>query len=505
MDRLIEELLLHLRAGYPFVILETWEEGRALRALGQIGEKLEVPTRTWTSTAGWVPTLDDGGEALPFALAALYEHEDPGLFILRDAHDGLDDGEVVRRLRDLRDALVARKQAVVFLGPIVRVPRELEKDVIVLSLPLPGLKEVALLFHAALRDHAAEVELALFERFVKASLGLTEDEIRRVYRKVHLKSGRFGEEELALVVAEKAQIIRKSEYLEFHARTERLAAVGGLDNLKGWLESRDLAFTEKARRYGLPQPKGLFLLGVQGCGKSLIAKAVADLWTVPLLRLDVGSLVQGSADEGLRHTIRLAESMSPLVLWVDEIEKAFAGVEAGRDAAAATRLFGNFVTWLQEKTAPVFVVATANDVRNLPPELLRKGRFDEIFFVDLPNVHERQSILDIHIRKRGRDPAAFDTWAAAEATEKFSGAELEQCVIDALFHSFADGRELETRDLLRALRETVPLAVTMDQHIKALKEWARTRTRPATYDRRRIDFFEEWSAEITARPADGGS
>ena len=211
--------------------------------------------------------------------------------------------------------------------------------------------------------------------------------------------------------------------------------------------------------------------------------------------MDVASLMHGAgeAEEGLRQAIQIAESMAPAVLWVDEIEKAFAGVESGAAATAgATRVFGNFVTWLQEKTAPVFVIATANDVRHLPPELLRKGRFDEIFFVDLPNIHEREQIFRIHLSKRERDPQDFDTWQLAETSEKFSGAEIEQVVIDALFMAFAQEREVETEDVVRAIRDTVPLARTMDERIKKLKEWARERTRPATHDTRRIDFFEDW-------------
>jgi ATP-dependent 26S proteasome regulatory subunit len=497
----IETLLLNIRARYPFVYLLTWEEKRAHVGIADVAKRTGRALWTWSVAAGLtsrVEVLDDTGPP-EAALDAIRDMTDPVLVVLHDFHHYIAAPKVQRRMRDLSELLARREQCLILLSPQATVPRELEKDIVVLTLPLPGLKEVARLFHKLIIDRKLKVDLELFERFVKASLGLTAEEIRRVYRKVLLRNQMLGEEQLAEVIAEKSHIIRRSKYLEFHDLSMSITDVGGLEQLKDWLRSRDQSFTEKARKYGLPQPKGLFLLGVQGCGKSLTAKAVADLWKVPLLRLDVGALVQEvtGVDEGLRHAIALAESMAPVVLWVDEIEKAFAGVD-GEGGAAAARLFGNFVTWLQEKTKPVFVIATANNVRALPPELLRKGRFDEIFFVDLPNIHERQTIFEIHIRRRRRSPRDFDTWELAEATEKFSGAEIEQAVIDGMFLAFADDREVSTHDVLRSIRETVPLAVTMDQSIKDLKEWARDRTRPATYDTRRIDFFEEWEAGDTS-------
>jgi ATP-dependent 26S proteasome regulatory subunit len=495
MQKLATDLALCLRARQPFVYLLSWEEERAERAVAQVCEQLARPLLRWTLVAGLHGdgVAHDPTTTAPLAaLAAVAAHEGPAVFLFKDLHPHLGDPAVVRRLRELHARLPAQGQALLLLSPQAVVPPELEKDVVVLDLPLPGLKEVAVLLHQLLRGENIEIELDLFERYVKASLGLSEEEIKRAYARVLLRSGRFEEAQLRDLIEEKRQIIRRSQYLEFHALESSIEDVGGLDNLKAWLVSRNQAFTEKARKFGLPQPKGLFLLGVQGCGKSLTAKAVADLWKVPLLRLDAGALVLGAAEEGLRRTIAIAESMAPAILWVDEIEKAFAGADGGGRDAQAARIFGNFVTWLQEKTAPVFVVATANDVRNLPPELLRKGRFDEIFWVDLPNIHEREAIFEIHLRRRGREPSKFDCWALAEATEKFSGAEIEQAIVDALFAAFSKERDLRTMDLLKAVRDTVPLAVTMDQQIKALKEWARNRTRPATYDTRRVDFFESW-------------
>jgi AAA+ superfamily predicted ATPase len=496
-----EELSITLRAHYPFIYFLSFEEDRALRGIQAIGEDLGRPVYTWSSSEGIRgpdKKLIEGTTEPLQALRRLESLKGPGILVLKDFHRHIDSVAVTRRLRDMRGRLSRRQWGLIFLSPQAVVPPDLDKEVISLSLPLPGLTEVAPILHRMLKGEKIEMELPLFERFVKASLGLTEEEIKRVYSKVLLRGERFGDDTLRDVIAEKRQIIDRSPYLEFHDLTVSIDEVGGLDNLKAWLESRALSFSEKARQYGLPEPKGLFLLGVQGCGKSLTAKAIADLWKVPLLRLDAGALVlsSGSGDEGLARTLAIAESMAPAILWVDEIEKAFAGMDGAEGgSAAAARIFGNFITWLQEKKAPVFVVATANDVRSLPPEMLRKGRFDEIFWIDLPNVHERATIFKIHLTKRGRDPVSFNTWKLAEDTDRFSGAEIEQVIIDALFDSFALDREVETNDILRSIRRTVPLAVTMDQPFKRLKEWARDRTRPATFDSRRVDFFRHWDSE----------
>jgi AAA+ superfamily predicted ATPase len=496
MPDVFDDLALHLQARYPYVYLLTWEEGRATSGVAGTAEALGRELMTWSSVDGLVGadgpiSHSNEPEAM---LDRVAELERPAVIVLKDFHFCIERTEVIRRLRDLAPLLGPRSQGLVLISPTATVPQELEKEIVALDLPLPGLKEVARIFHSLLRGEQIEIDLSLFERFVKATLGLTAEEIKRVYAKVHLEHGTFTEAQLDNVIREKAQIIRRTRFLEFVDLDVSIDELGGLENLKGWLNGRSAAFTEKARKYGLPQPKGLFLVGVQGCGKSLCAKVVADLWKVPLLRMDVASLMSArQAEQGLRQAIAISESMAPAVLWVDEIEKAFAGVESGSgETANATRVFGSFVTWLQEKQKPVFVIATANDVQHMPPELLRKGRFDEIFFVDLPNIHERESIFGIHLRKRGRSEEPFETWGLAEASEKFSGAEIEQAVIDALFAAFAADREVETDDVMRALRETVPLARTMDERIKALKEWARDRTRPATHDTRRIDFFEDW-------------
>jgi SpoVK/Ycf46/Vps4 family AAA+-type ATPase len=477
-------------ARYPILVLATSEEERVERGLDRVAAQHGFELWRWRRTTGLVgpggATIADSVSAR-VALRAIAAITAPALLVFEDLGADLHDADVVRALRDAQRDVSGRRQAIVLLSHRADVPPELEKDVAVLDVPLPSRAEVGRLLALLLRYQQIELPPERFEQFVTASLGLTEKEIQRAYARVLLDGQRFAESDLDVLLDEKESLLRKSRYLEYIRPDVRVADVGGLGNLKDWLRQRSAAFGERARSYGLPEPKGLFLLGVQGCGKSLSAKAVADLWRLPLLRLDVAALFEGRADEGLRDTIRVAESLAPAVLWIDEIEKAFLG--GGADTG---RVFGAFLTWMQEKTKPVFVVGTANEVRGLPPELLRKGRFDEIFFVDLPNVHERLEILDIHVRRRGRSPDDFDLLAVAEETERYSGAELEQLVVAALFRSFSADRELAQEDLLRVARETIPLAVTMDDRLKELREWARPRARPASVDTRRISFFDDW-------------
>lgn len=490
MKSLLDRILLLIRSRSPLIALLSWEEERLERHIGRMARDEDLAVYCWRQTTG----LTQNGTPIPETqgLTGALEHlaesiSEPSIFMLFDAHEELKESRVVRALRDLEPVLGARTQAIVFVCPTLTVPRELEKDLMVMDVPLPDRGEVSRLLRVMLRQQSLELSPERFERFVQSSLGLTEKEVKRSYARILLAGQGFDDTALLEMGRAKRQAIRRSRYLEFFEQVEDMSGVGGLAQLKEWLDRRGKAFGQEARDFGLPEPKGVFLLGVQGCGKSLMAKAVAGSFQIPLLRLDVSAVFQGGGpvEESLRDTIRIAESIAPAVLWIDELEKGFSG---GTGGAA----FGAFLTWLQEKTAPVFVVATANEVRGLPPELLRKGRFDEIFFVDLPSVHERLSILEIHLRRRERDPEDFDLFQAAEETEKYSGAELEQVVIEAMFNAFAEGRELNNRDLVRVIRDTVPLAVTMDDRLKELREWAGPRTRPASQDRRRIDYFADF-------------
>jgi SpoVK/Ycf46/Vps4 family AAA+-type ATPase len=380
---------------------------------------------------------------------------------------------------------------VILLSPVLAMPPEIEKEVSVLDVPLPAYRDLLDLLKEIVevvrRNNRARVELNREEadELVRAALGLTLAEAESAFAKAIATDGRLSRDDIPLVLEEKRQVIRKSGLLEYFSAEQTLSAVGGLEHLKTWLARRGSAFSEAARRFGLPEPKGLLLLGVQGCGKSLTAKAVAGQWRLPLLRLDMGRIFSGlvgSSEENLRRAIRVAESVAPVVLWVDEIEKGLSGSQSSAvsDGGVSARVFGALLTWLQEKTAPVFVVATANRIDMLPPELLRKGRFDEIFFIDLPSVAERREILDIHVRKRGRDPATFDLRALAAQAEGFSGAELEAALIAGLYEAFGEGTDLLQRHLARAVTESMPLSVTMREDIERLRAWAATRTRPAS-------------------------
>jgi SpoVK/Ycf46/Vps4 family AAA+-type ATPase len=492
MQDLTKRLRVMLKARYPILVLLTHEEARVLRALDKLSVQEGRPMFQWSCTSGLirpdgrpVPKTTDPARALVEALKV----QAASLFVFLDLTPFLEDARVRRSLRELGQKVGTRSQGVLLVGPKLAVPSELEKMVYIIDVPLPTYDEVSRLLGVLLKSRHLRLPGSLVERFVSGALGLTEDEIKRLFARILLEGDNFSESDLTLQIEEKRQAIRRSRFLEFWGRGEALSHVGGMDNLKGWLEQRSLAFSARARQFGLPEPKGLFLLGVQGCGKSLMAKAVAEMWKMPLLRLDVAAVFQSSGrqEESLRETVRIAESLAPAVLWIDELEKGF--VSEGSGAGEA---FGYFLTWMQEKTSSVFVVATANEVRALPPELLRKGRFDEIFFVDLPNVHERLEILEIQLRRRGRDPVDYDLITVAEETERFSGAELEQVIIAGMYTAFAAGRQLSLEDIVDAGRELIPLAVTMDDRLKDLREWARPRARPASTDRRRIDFFDDW-------------
>jgi len=499
------ELEILIRARYPLIYILAWEERRVEKMLMRIAARLGQRLYAWTTSQGVValdtarPTEVDPGARGPLdVLNHIEASPEDALFLLKDFHPYIDPSQptaspaVVRKIRDLIPLLKESRKTVLFLSPVLRLPPELEKEVTVVDHALPTPEELAEALERVVRSarsRGLNLRLSPRERseILRAAQGLTVSEAENVFARSLVMHRRFVPE---VISAEKKQLIRKSQVLEYYEATEEMAYVGGMAALKAWLHKRRRAFTEEARAFGLPEPRGLLLLGVPGGGKSLIAKAVATMWQVPLLRLDMGrvfSELVGASEQNMRNALRLAETIAPAILWIDEIEKGLAGLaSSGRsDAGTAARVFASFLVWMQEKTAPVFVIATSNDVSLLPPELLRKGRFDEIFFVDLPNLEERQEIFAIHLHKRGRDPQHFNLLRLAEASEGFSGAEIEQVVIAGLYDAFDAGRDLTEEDLLRNIRQTVPLSRTMREQITALRHWARTHARPASAPRRR--------------------
>ena len=495
----IEDLI---RAAYPLIYVISPEEDRVEATLREVSERRGRQFVTWSITEGF----DEDGGGLPKdvkdpirALENVDRFEDHALFVFRDFHPYLTDPVIVRRLRDLCRSFSTRsryKKHLILLSSVFKAPLELEKDMAVVDFDLPDREEILdivqnTLDSVPMKDRA-NISLAkdgdLKERVVEAALGLTANEIRSVLSKSLVRTRDF---DIETVLDEKKHIIRKSGILEFFESREGWNDVGGLEVLKDWLKKRQIAFSQRAREFGLPIPKGILMIGVPGCGKSLTAKAVSSLWQMPLLRLDVGkvfSSLVGSSEENIRRAIRTAEAVAPSILWLDELEKGFSGTKSSgeSDAGTTARVFASFITWLQEKQSQVFVIATANDVTMLPPELLRKGRFDEIFFVDLPDPGERSEIVRIQIEKLNRrssiqrDPGAFDAEKISASMQHFSGSEIEQVIISALYDAFDEEEDLDVGRILKSASELIPLAYTMKENIDAMREWASTRARRAS-------------------------
>jgi SpoVK/Ycf46/Vps4 family AAA+-type ATPase len=499
------ELNTLIQAQYPLIYLVTSEEERAEREILLIAQQRDIERKVyvWTLTQGMVEygqtkAVQHGTASPQMAIEWTVRHQESGIYIFKDLHPFKDSADVTRWLRDAVAGFKGSKKNIILMSPVQQIPIELETEVVVLDFDLPTRKELDRVLSQQLaltpqRSMAAEDR----ERLLTAALGLTKDEAEKVFRKAYIQRERLTGDEVDIVLAEKKQLIRRNGILEFIQNNETMQEVGGLGELKRWLTQRADAFSESARDYGLPQPKGMLILGVPGCGKSLIAKTTAEMWGLPLLRLDMGRVYDGStvgrSEANLRAAIKTAESISPCILLIDELEKAFSGAggSADSDAGTSNRIFGSFLTWMQEKTSPVFVMATANRVERLPSEFLRKGRFDEIFFVDLPTLSEREAVFKIHIRKRKRDPERFDCEELAKVAEGFSGAEIEQALFAAMYDAFAQDREFSQLDFIAAIKATMPLSRTMHEQVAALRDWARQRARPAASsvaDYQRMEF-----------------
>ncbi len=506
-SREIEDLI---RARYILIYVVSAEEKRVEDALLKVGNNRKRKVLAWSCTEGLEAV--DGTESFqdirdPLrALEFIAKYEDDAIFVLRDFHPYLKDPTVTRRLRDLnRDFKRGSnyKRNIVLLSGILNVPMEIEKDLAVVDFELPDRDDIEHIVDKMMTSLShlpmdARTDPQKKRRVVEGALGLTAEEAENVFSKSIIRCKDF---DLDVIVNEKKTIIRKSGILEFYETHMDMSSVGGLDVLKDWFQKRSRAFEDDARAFGLPMPKGLLLLGIPGCGKSLTAKALGHQWQVPLLRLDVGKVfagLVGQSEENMRKAIKTAEAVAPCILWLDELEKGFSGSSSSgsTDGGTTARVFASFLTWLQDKESPVFVVATANNVHSLPPELLRKGRFDEIFFVDLPTQEERGTIFKIHIRKKNRDPDMFDLDQIIAATQGFSGSEIEQALISCLYDLFEDGlnfkvAEIESTEYSEAIafntermvtscKEIIPLSYTMKEMIDGMRDWSRSRARAAS-------------------------
>lgn len=492
----LAEIDVLIRAKYPILYLISWEERRVEEALTATCKHLNRTLHSWTLTQGMRPPVNrtagpPNPTALPGeleALALVHEAPEYTVFLLKDFHPYMKDSRVIRLLRDLANRLRGRAQTIILMGPTLTLPMELEKDVTVIDFPLPTAKEIESKLDQcieAVKGNTSvdtSLEPQARELILKSAQGLTIDEVESVFARSLVEKKHF---DIEVILEEKKQIVRKSGLLEYYPAQNSMGDVGGMELLKEWLQKRSKSLTDRAKDYGIPAPKGVLLLGVQGCGKSLLAKAIANEWNLPMLKLDVGRIfgsLVGQSEENIRKAIKVAESVAPCVLWADELEKGFAGVGGSgvSDSGTTARVFATFLTWMQDKTKPVFLIATANDVTALPPEMLRKGRFDEIFFVDLPDMAERESIFSIHLKKRNRDPLKFDVKKLGSITKGFSGAEIEQVVVGALYSAFDGDRDLSQEDLETEAKAVVPLSVMMSEDISDLREWAQLRTRPSS-------------------------
>lgn len=487
------EIEILIRARYPIIWIESYEEQRVIRQLNEIAVARNKQLILWSGTTGLISiegtTVGDGTTDPIKALNFIETLETPSIVIYKDLHRYIEDIRIYRKVRDLHTILKGTMNTMIILAPVVSIPIELQKSISVVSVPLPttdNLEEVITHVvestrvgsegNAELCEVVSLIEEELSTNkndILTAGLGLTEDEFENVISRSIVEQHKLDPR---VIVMEKEQIIRKSGLLEFQTKVVGMDQVGGLNILKDWIMKRKQAYTPEAKEYGLPVPKGVFITGPPGTGKTLTAKAAAAYMGVPLLRLDIakifGSFV-GQSEQNISQALKMAEAVAPCVLWLDEIEKAMAGVQSSgtNDSGVTARVFGSFLTWLQEHTAPVFVVATCNNPVSIPPEIYRSGRFDEVFFVNLPSEEERVSIFEIHISAVKRDPANYDLKAFAKQTKGYSGAEIEGIIHEALYNSFFNKTDLDEKEILNAIQKMVPLSKKRESELRQLIDW----------------------------------
>lgn len=477
-----DELALFLKARYPIIYINTIEEDRVEYVIRKnVKTNLNRSIYSWDFVDGYTNNPNNEGFAKRNPLQALelverLNAETPALFLLKDFNRFLTDLSISRKLRNISRILKLQPKTIIIIGSDLTIPTELQDLLTVVQFRLPLEDEINQELARLINSLNIKIESQLFENLTRACQGLSLERIRRVLSKIIATYQTIDDNSIAVLLSEKKQIISQTEILEYISVDEKITNLGGLNNLKAWLKKRKTAFSIQASNYGLPTPRGLLLIGIQGTGKSLTAKAIANDWQLPLLKLDVGKLfggIVGESESRLRQMISVAETISPCILWIDEIDKAFTNTESKGDSGTSNRVLATFISWLSEKTKPVFVIATANNIDVLPLEIIRKGRFDEIFFLDLPKKEEREEIFKIHLEEfRPNSWKSFDYLRLAKFSESFSGAEIRQSIIEGMYHAFYEKREFTTDDICMSLEELIPLAhLDSDQMIR-LQNWA---------------------------------
>ena len=478
----VKEFKLLLKAKYPILYVPTIEEERLEYTVRScVKESGARSIYTWDFIDGYTGNPNDNGFAAKNPLQALeivekLTIESPAIIILKDFHLFLSDISVSRKLKNLAKVSRNKSKTIIIVAPEINIPDSLKEFITVLEFKLPYPNEIKRELIRVQESLGFILPDTSLDILVRSCQGLSLERIRKVLSKIIATYKEINIESLDVIFTEKKQIISQTRILEFCTVTETMSDVGGLKNLKDWLKKRSAALSQKAEVYGLPSPKGLFLIGIQGTGKSLTAKVIANEWGLPLLRLDVGKLfggVIGESESKMRQMIQLSEAIAPCVLWIDEIEKAFGGLESRGDSGTTSRVLATFITWLSEKTSAVFVVATANNISVLPPEIIRKGRFDEIFFIGLPTKKERELIFKVHLaRVRPKSWHKFDLNLLSEITKNFSGAEIEEAIVEAMHTGFSENREFTIEDLVGSIKSCIPLSYSNQEQISLLEEWA---------------------------------
>ena len=477
-----DELALFLKARYPIIYINTVEEDRVEYVIRKnIKTNLNRSIYSWDFVDGYTNNPNNEGFAKRNPLQALelverLNAETPALFLLKDFNKFLTDLSISRKLRNISRILKLQPKTIIIIGSDLTIPKELQDLITVVQFQLPLEEEISQELNRLINSLNIKIESQLFESLTRACQGLSLERIRRVLSKIIATYKTIDNDSISVLLSEKKQIISQTEILEYSSVNEEIANLGGLENLKDWLKKRKTAFSLQAFNYGLPTPRGLLLIGIQGTGKSLTAKAIANDWQLPLLKLDVGKLfggIVGESESRLRQMINVAETISPCILWIDEIDKAFSNTDNRGDSGTSNRVLATFISWLSEKTKPVFVIATANNIDLLPLEIIRKGRFDEIFFLDLPEQEEREEIFKIHLQNfRPNSWESFDYDKLAKASDSFSGAEIRQSIIEGMYHAFYEKREFTTEDICMALKELIPLAHLESDQMVRLQQWA---------------------------------